>query len=144
VVCKDVLKDTAEIVSFSSLNLAPIKLGYINIGLACVYVGRVPLRNDWRQGTRVNNLVDEFGNQPTYLNFAHLPATVFGVYPTFEDCMMLTTKDHMKQAWCRDWAVYRGKTLHHKGDKVGTISGGSPVLDSAYTYLKESLNESIS
>lgn len=41
---------------YEELDINPVPLGYANVGGKALYVSRIPLRNDWKQGARFKNL----------------------------------------------------------------------------------------
>lgn len=130
---KNLVSDMCTEVDLSSLDLTPVKLGYVDIDGRIVYVARVPKREDWRQGLRNNNI-------NLNLEKEWIVRCILGKYEPFKS---QSEKDSF--CWHRDWAVYMGE-LHFKKNKVGTYAKGSevPLLDEHYKFLEEALKCSMS
>jgi hypothetical protein len=127
------------------LNLKSPLLGYVNTEKSPSYVVRRPMRRDWRQGLRHNNLTCIGYNARDIRGIpnADLARTIKGRYPNFKEVMESYELGDVKGlAWSRQWALVKG-AVWYKGLKVGAIKRGAPKLSGPYTYLQESLEESI-
>ncbi|MGL5323574.1 MAG: hypothetical protein ACRC91_02435 [Aeromonas sp.] len=139
------LTDGKEIrCNLEDLNLVPVELGYVNYDGHAHYVMRKPVRRDWRQGLRHNNMISDTIPVP-HLPWAAIAKAINNNYPTFEQArLMLKGKRGMHSiAWCRDFAIIKGWEVKHCGDKVGKVVGEKVVLDEAFQYLKEALEETL-
>jgi len=98
----------------SNYDLTPVKLGFVNNynNHKSVYISRKPLRNDWRQGFRINQAtlayMEGYIHWVTNLDIAK---TVEGEFPPLED---LKPKDGML-AWCRTFAVNSAEEIIYRG-----------------------------
>lgn len=130
--------------NLDELDLVPVQLGYVNYDGRAHYVMRKPVRRDWRQGLRHNNMVSDTVPVPA-LPWACVAKTINNEYPTFEQArLMLKGKRGVTSiAWCRDFAIVKGWKVIHCGDTVGSIVNEKVVLDEAFQYLKEALEETL-
>lgn len=129
------------------LELVPVKLGYVNMGNNASYIARKPMRRDWRQGLRPDNMVS-IDNRANVFELKHkdLANTIMNIYPALKDVIKAENNPFMPRglrAWHRHWAVDGQGMVHYKGEKVGQIVNGSPMLMDNFNYLREALEESL-
>jgi hypothetical protein len=122
------------------LDINPVPLGYTNTAFGAVYVTRIPMREDWRQGLRRINI----RTIPVMdIDYECLDATIRGVYPTFKEAIKLADKRGVA-AFSRSFAVDKDKTIWYKGRwKVGKVDMFGHALDEKFTWLRESLDEEL-
>lgn len=134
--------DDYFVVEAEELDLKPVPLGYCNKRGYATYLMRMPMRRDWRQGTRLANMTTK-GELPIGLfNNRDLEDVVLNNYPTLKECLKAISKGTCRSmAWCREWAIGLGNVLLYKTEPVGTVVDGVPVLDEANSYLSQSLGE---
>ncbi len=130
---------TADLEEF---DLTPVPLGWCNIpnGQA-VYLQRVPLRRDWKQGLRKENMHAAFGNL-NRINYKHIKACILGEYPTLASAIAKAKKYGLSTAWRRHWAISTdGVSVLYKDydSPVGEIVDGQIVLLQKYSYLETCL-----
>ncbi len=119
-------------VNVMELDVEPPQLGYVNTpdeGLA--YIMRKPMRRDWRQGMRENNLMNLLGDMIDIWQLQHV---IDNDYPSIGDCL------GENRAFSRDWAVVNG-FLHHRTYHVGTAGEKGITLFPENDHLIESLTE---
>lgn len=148
------LKDgTEKTVLYSTLDITPVPLGYMNTPTKTVFICRRPMRQDWRQGLRSQNLVDLTGRSVEWDNVS-LHNTIVGRYPTLEQAIdyfqenkdtrnpfaVQKTKD--KTAFSREFALRSNGNIEYKGlFNVGKIRNGRPVLEDEFLWLSETLEQ---
>ena len=153
------LVELSEIkIPYCRLNFRDIKLGFLPRDLySDIYLSRLPLRNDWRQGIRDGSVITDGGACNLTESGAGLYAIQQSNYPRlFEACEMLETFRgrplddgvSMKKAFSRHFAVgFEGKRtetlLHYKSWTIGEMVAGVPLLDEDYMYLAERLEETM-
>lgn len=132
-----------------AFNLDPVPLGYVNFGGRAVYMTRMPMRKDWRQGMRMSNIVDHSGSAHNRLGFKVLGQTIMGKYPTFErviEGLNRKSKPPEGIAFCRDFSIKQGGLLEYKGFfNVGLVNlqDASTTIDPKYEWVREAFNESV-
>lgn len=135
------------IVDLSNLEVCTPPLGYANYEGMASYITRKPMRNDWRQGIRHNNLLSVYGYDIGSLPTEALYPLLINEYPKYKDCLKFLEEDtgnRHSQAWAKDWAInISGELLYRFGNVVGTIKNGEPILEEKFNYLSDSLLESI-
>ena len=124
------------------LDINPIPLGYVNTDHGAVYVGRKPIRKDWRQGYRENNSFS-FGNPIRDIQFQYLHDTVKGIYPPFTGCMKRAKNKHEKVAFHREWCVDQHNHLIYKDEHVGDWKDERFILKENKMYLEGKLVEAL-
>lgn len=134
-----------KVVPLDELNLKPLRLGYANLnGGGAIFICRVPRRDDWRQGTRAANLkvcVDGFMNFEWPLHI--LVDVVANKYPKFKTAVTRSRNTGKRVAWAREWAV-QGGMVFNKDRVVGRMNDKNEItLNEGYTYLQESLTETL-
>jgi len=130
-----------------NLDLSSPVLGNTNLGGGAVYLHRQPMRNDWRQGLRRENLVimaggvlKPFGNIQLYA----LYQPIFNIYDSFANCHKRISAQRKKRvsiAFSRVFSIDKELNLWYKSREiVGSCGKGFPVLGRRYTWLKEVLD----
>lgn len=134
------------IVNMDDLDLCPFSLGYANFGDVALYVSRQPMRRDWKQGLRVENIVVTANGETTTrfrVRSSGFYSMFMNEYPSFKKALE-KSKALGSCAWHKHWCVTAGQIVCYKhGEVVGSIVKGSVVLDKGFEYLKESLQESL-
>ena len=123
------------------LDLSSPPLGNVTYKETVVYVARLPLRNDWRQGLRRENLVYVFeGRLYKYLlpSLSVLKTPVYNKYPTYKKCL------GKNKAFSRTFSLDKEGNIWYKcRDIVGHDFLGTPKLDEKYTWLEEALQDAL-
>lgn len=130
---------------FNELNIDPVPLGYCNLGVNCVYLARLPMREDWKQGLRFNNLRNS-ENLPVDIPWKNIAKTIEGVYPSFSDCLKAIKAGKIQSmAFSRNFAMDNNLHLTYKGNyKVGCVNDvDNYTLENKFIYLKEMAAEEI-
>lgn len=138
--------DKMELIPLDDLNLKPVSLGYINYHRVASYVVRVPKRRDWRQGMRHGNIRSISGLPAQEIPLDKMVDTISGKYPSYRFCLEGVNRNYQSLAWHRHWAVVKpirpgNLTICYKGEAVGSVIEGQPMLDEKHQYLKEYLKE---
>jgi hypothetical protein len=129
-------------VPLDDLNFKPVPLGWCNFSRHhATYLARIPKRRDWRQGIRAETC---FSSRISYRQIPHenLAKCIMGEYPKFKG---LVGKPWIKiTAWSRKWASDGVDLYYGNLGAVGEMRNGEPVLREEFSYLKESLEMSLS
>jgi hypothetical protein len=124
-------------------NLVPVSLGFVNGRGWTNYFTRVPMRRDWRQGLRAQNVRRD--GEVTDLSNATLVAlskTIEGIFPSYEEAAMIAARTKVQTAWTRDFCVCPNHSIKFKTyGVVGEIKRGDVLLDGKFTWVEESLKE---
>lgn len=130
------------VVEAEQLDLKPVTLGYCNKRGHATYLMRMPMRRDWRQGTRLANMTTKGELHIGAFNNKDLEAVILNNYPTLTQCLKAVSNlACYSMAWSREWAVGLNNVLLYKTEPVGTVVDGVPVLDESNSYLSQSLGE---
>ena len=130
----------------AALDLEPFKLGYVNYALSASYISRMPMRRDYKQGMRYQNINSGYGYHQKDIPLKDYYDTLMGKFPSFASALRSVTEGKLEScAWGHHWAVdNEGSLLYKFGKQVGTVGGVTgPVLDDNHTHLQEQLEESI-
>lgn len=148
---EDLVTHNRRVIRADNLSLEIPKLGYVNYFGRATYVCRKPMRRDYKQGLRKQNLISTYGYISNELPYHSLVPTLTNNYPSFKECLNLiqNQKDRpepiFSMAWNRNWAIEKeGDNLHllYKfGTVVGSIINGEPTLKNEFMYLIEQLME---
>ena len=131
-------------VPLRSLDVTPVKLGYVNYKGRTCYAMRMPKRRDWKQGLRGANITSMGGEVHIHaVPDKEWAKTIVGDYPTYEACLKAVARTAKSLAWSREWCVSKDLSLWHKGVLVGKVVDGQPLLSGRYQYLSECLRESL-
>lgn len=141
--------DSEDLVSVPTddIDLTPFRLGYVNKYSRAIYIVKVPKRQDWRQGLRLEQLQSLSGVAIKYLNNRDLRHMLMNKYPTLDECVLkleeaLAEGNHTNVgfAWHYDWALLEGFKVQYRGNRiVGQLVNNQVILDDQYTYLREAL-----
>ena len=138
--------------TLSSLDLEPIKLGYLNNTYTAHYLTRLPARR-WRQGLTsqscyeiLNGVFRSCGSLLHTMGFCN---SAQNIYPSFIDCWETLQQKEVKSiAFNKHFALlgsFSGVNLLHKGGVVGQVSFKgelpTPAFNKKYGYLKEMFEE---
>lgn len=132
---------------YDEFDVTPLLLGNVNAVNTSIYLSRLPLRNDWKQGLRSRNLklptevqVLQRG-EPTELYLSVEKELINGGYPPLYECQERVEDLFTSAAFSRRFAVdEKGRLIYKNGKVVGTCED-EPRLDNAHTYLAECLEE---
>lgn len=139
--CLDILNDVNTSVPICLSSIRPPRLGYVETPDGVTYVSRKPARRI-RQGVSQDTITFG-GRREIRIGSKAFATMLLGQYVTFEQAI----KNNKPTAFDYDWAVCsKRKTLLYKGVRVGSIGADNKelLLLDEYSYLKESLDESVS
>ena len=143
-VCSDTGKCVVKVLNtgkqqachIDALRLTTPPLGYTTYKGVPMYIMRKPMREDWRQGIRRNNLFVVQMNGVT----AEFNDTVL-------ECMLMNYKTHSSKSieWDggdlvlnRQFAIEKGGWVYYKTNLVGTVStNGTIKLHDGYAHLQD-------
>lgn len=138
--------------SITDFEFAIGQLGYVNTTQeGPVFVTRMPLRRDWRQGLRSSQMTtvgdrSNRGVSSRWLdsNLTLVTDCIRGRYPRFWDSLEQTEETGAGAAISRRFAIDGKYDLHFRGRKVGRVGRGDRLtLDSKYRFLEEDLIQSV-
>lgn len=137
-----------EKVPLEELDLTPIKLGFVNTKYGVCYLGRIPLRKDWKQGTRTQNMRIMWGGiDIRWVSDKDLYRTIVGKYPSFNTALEETVNTGLGIAFHKHFALMQEKDgvflLYKFLGKVGDIVNNKPQLFDNYQFLNESLEQAM-
>jgi hypothetical protein len=144
----DLLNSNRIVTRLDGLDLCPPKIGYVNYGGVASYVCRMPKRRDYKQGTRMQNLVSHCGLPINSIAAAQLYSPIVGDYPDFTTCIQSVgpdsgTKNH-SMAWHNDWALSVSGDITYKfGNVVGSLKDSEPKLLPQFKHLQKVLQRSL-
>lgn len=142
-----------QVIPLSGLNLEPVKLGFCRstsgkVGVS--FIARTPLRHDWRQGLRANNIRILYGDDYRFCSNRELTKTIMGVYPSFEEALDSSVNNPgVIIPFGRAWAIQtKGKEpvsriLYKWIGPVGDVIRGKVDFEDGYRYLLESFTEEV-
>lgn len=151
-------QDERRYISSGKFDLAPFKLGFLNLDGHVFYLNRIPARQN-RQGLNERSLeVIPLRNNPNLAlpSFASLITkqefynTIKGVYPSVAEAMARLREDGVSGvALSREYALVSHTSLKelvflfHRKTVVGFMQAGENELQlgQAFKYLKEELSE---
>lgn len=131
--------------NLDEVNLDPIPLGYANTRGGAIYMTRMPMRKDWKQGLRINNMMSA-DNYPIG-GFKGLKDAILGKFPSLSTAATAVnggSKDSV--AFSRNFAVHKGGNVVFKGRLVvGKVTPDreNVTLEDKYSWVKEILNEDL-
>ena len=124
----------------SEFNLTDYRLGYFNSGGVAYYMSRKAMRQDWKQGVRLNNVdcspykddldVDDIAK---CLRQRHFPLS---------KAIADLGDGASSVAWCKDFCITNKQIIMWKSYAVGHIDDGVITLDSKFKFLTKILGES--
>lgn len=136
-------------VDLDQVNLKPLPLGFFNIHKESVYFSRTPLRNDWRQGTRAEQI---YTNKPVVIDFLKIGKELYNCvndkYPSFSKSMDYIFSGFNSVAFNKVFSLSKcidGIMLNYKVDIVGYIDAdnGEIKLSPSFRYLNERLESCV-
>lgn len=152
---KDFAADKRHKVDIVDLDLSSMPLGFVNFRGSSIFLYRMPMRNDWRQGIRSSNTGAKspsgmMGGMNRSRVFAskQFSNSVLGVYPSMEECVEDVVNDEwMSKSFSKHFSVVKQDDrpwLVYKGDKtIAKITNKleKPIFVGAYKHLQESFEE---
>lgn len=132
----------------SQIEFSVGKLGYVNwFGRGTWYVTRMPIRRDYKQGLRYNQLSFKGGDSAlreseteTKGFFKALADCLFNKYPPFNTALDLVEDTGNTVAFSRHFAVSNKFSLAHRGAKVGIVTdNGEMRLEKKFSFLEQEL-----
>lgn len=145
VLYKELVTGATNSCTYNELDINPVPLGNYNGYISCLYITRLPMREDWKQGARYNNLRDSYGNSIDF-NWTSLGRTIEGIYPSISDCLNRIKKGKASSiAFSRNFAINSEYSLLYKMNwTVGKVEGVDKYsLFDKFLYLKEIATEEI-
>jgi len=143
---KCVMSGDRSIVNLSELDITPVKLGFVNYQGTATYLTRVPMRRDYRQGTRYSNFTNLGGVSSNDIPYSKIAKTILGDFPSIDEAKRDIRRSDsihtvaVHRRWCidgEDNLIY--KTL----GIVGVITEGRPALNDDHRYLQEVMHEDL-
>ena len=138
-----------DVLKLVDLDLTPVPLGYVNHNESSVFVCRAPLRRDWRQGLRSNNLV-QYGQEYQEELPLHRSENIFVVehavqnkYPHYSECVDAIEETNSSKAFCRYVTIDENGRLVYKGrHHIGEVHDTKRLnLFQQFDLLTEYMNE---
>lgn len=135
--------------TLDKFDLNPPPLGYVNLEKTCMYMTRMPMRKDWKQGLRKNNMTSSTGQMPD-ISMKAVSLTIMGKFPSIGHVMAKLSKYNAQglykagQAFHRDFAVMADGRIWYKSIfaiGVMDLKTGSITVDPAYEWTREALME---
>lgn len=139
-------------VASKDIEFCPGPLGYVNtLGDGAMYVTRMPIRRDYKQGLRSNQLMVVNGGSAnrsplresaldTHAFLLGLCDCMFNVYPKFEKVLDLVEDTGAAVAISKHFAVSDNFSLLYRGQKVGGVTGnGELKLSTKFNFLEDEL-----
>lgn len=130
--------------SIDAFDLTPIKLGFVmstKIG-SLSYMERMPIREDWRQGTRQQNVKVVWGD-PVWDREA-VAKTAQNIFPKLDELRAGVKK---LTPWTRQFAVNEKNEIFYKWyGRVGNFpsnDNNNYLLDNEFFWVEEALREAI-
>ena len=135
-------KKITEAISWDDPNFdfSSAPLGYINHGSKAIFSCRIPHRK-YKQGVSVQNITVDSGSARDVFPSDGLYSCVKNEYPSFDEAVA-TLRKGRSIAFHRWWMVKQaleGIHLYHRGNRVGEVVNGRPVLLKTKRFLKECL-----
>lgn len=93
-VCEVIDDLTGEVhrVDLERLNIKSPPLGFVNTPRGCFYLARRPMRRDWRQGVRPNNVIRL--DTEAQANMMDIARCMKGDYPSIKEAMGMVRPDN--------------------------------------------------
>lgn len=132
-----------------AVNIEPLPLGNINFVNERLYVVRMPMRNDWRQGARMRSMSYRSNDPYTRQAVMHNPTAFWKEvekcvkldYPPLFECQERVEDTFESAAFSRRFAVNEEGQLLYKFNQVVGDCEVEPRLDNDHVYLAEALEE---
>lgn len=134
------------VVMFKDIDLKSPMLGNVNSKNGCIFLARMPLRGDWRQGLRPSN-VRGYTRGVSLLrgcSVANISNAIYGKFVSLDKALEESHTKGINVGFSRKFSVDVGKLLWYKEKKcVGKIVKNKPELKKEYFWLKEMLDAAI-
>lgn len=138
---------SAAWVSHEDIDLTPVPLGYINTTGGCHYLGRKPMRRDWRQGLSRNSLFVYGTLGRREIRWDWLEQPVYNRYPTFARVLESLKGKRSAMAFSREFAISKqidGQlSLCYRTKPVGAVIDGTATLSPQYVFLSQQLSNAM-
>lgn len=140
--------DEIKLVSLDKINCKPPRLGFVNTRGVATYVSRMPLRRDWKQGLRRENMSSS--TVPIReVKWSDLANCILNKYPKLDKAYESISKQGspLKSiAFHRHWALTKFMDITYKGSTI--VGKFDPktfeiTLNESYNHLYECLQESL-
>lgn len=132
-----------------NFDMNPPPLGYVNTDKNCTYMTRMPMRKDWKQGLRKNNIISHTGYAPD-IAMKYIAKTIMGIFPSLHEVIAKIHKLNALGGYKGSLAFDRNFAIDHFGRVwyknifvIGVVdmkTGGIKV-DPAYEWTREALME---
>lgn len=131
-------------------DLTPVPLGFVNRHKKTLYFSRKPMREDWRQGLRGQNIHILYGlegdeGHMLNLDYKSVGQTINGEFPKIGETEL---RQGERVAWHRDFCYDGSAAIYYKWyGKVGnfiSLNEKQFLLDAEYYWVEESLREALS
>lgn len=135
--------ESLPLCQLKDLNVQDFRLGFVNFPDGADYVSRKPMRRDWRQGLRPNNLLCRQELRDRKMQY--VSQTLLNNFPTLEECVQSAKEDGLAKAWHRHWCLGHDMKIYYRdlSTSVGSLVKGEPKLSTRFQYLAEALEESL-
>lgn len=137
-----------KVVHLEDFNYCPPRLGYCNTQGVATYVSRIPMRRDWKQGLRRENMFSDVVHIQD-IPYKDLAKCMSGEYPSMIEVYNHLTKQGSKlrsMAFHRHWAMDKKLNILYKHNKVVgkyDLDKHSIDLNPEFHHLAECLQESL-
>lgn len=137
--------DLRKFISSKNFDIAPFKMGYVNLKKGAVFCSRVPRRQQ-KQGLSLESYSAVGLDWGAFVQSKEAVDMIKGRYPTLDQAKALLNKSPLV-AFSREFAIAKDEILedmfilYYKGSKVGVFLDGKVTLGKKYTCLKETLLE---
>lgn len=133
-----------------NFDLTPVPLGYTNYNGLSLYLARIPMRKDWKQGLRTAttrcllNGKEYEGQVP----FSELHKTIVGDHPPLAKAIEHVKLPHITaMSFSRTFAIDKALDIWHKGrSKIGKIINPKTheySLKDEFFWARETLEEAL-
>jgi hypothetical protein len=133
----DIINDDID-----NYDLTPVKLGFVNANEAVGYIVRKPMRNDWRQGLRAQQVYIPYASSPNFfVDFRDVARTIEGIFPTIEE---IYEQEKPMRAFSRDFSMNKAGEIYYRAfGKVGNFLDRTRnfLLDAKFFWVEERLKE---
>jgi hypothetical protein len=141
IISTEILTGNAIVDSIDNYDLTPVKLGFVNSNEAVGYLARKPLRHDWRQGLRAQQIVIPYSSTPDFfIDFQDVAKTIEGIFPTIEEIRGMKGM----RAFSRDFCVDQKNDIYYRAfGKIGNFIDKTRnfLLDAKFFWVEERLKE---
>jgi hypothetical protein len=146
------LKDgKTETVNYNKdFDLTPVPLGYSNYKGLSLYLARIPMRKDWKQGLRTTTTRCLFNGEiyEGQVPFSELHKTIVGDYPTLDKAIEHVKLPQIKSmSFSRAFAIDKALDIWYKGrSAIGKIVNPKTheySLKDEFFWARETLEEAL-